>query len=196
MNINELRYGPGIRFSLRLECGECVGLTGPSGGGKTLLLRALADLDPSNGDLSLNQAKKETVEPAQWRKQVGYLSSESAWWATRVGEHFNLENNALLITMGFENQVLNWDVQRLSSGERQRLAFIRLLCQKPKVLLLDEPTANLDSENKAQLEKSVLDYLRTQKAACLWVSHDREQLKRVSKRSLHLSSGVWRESPT
>jgi ABC-type multidrug transport system ATPase subunit len=88
-----------------------------------------------------------------WRRRVGLLPAESGWWADRVGAHFITTNDArnpattptpILARLGFEPDVLDWDVQRLSSGERQRLGLARLLLNRPEVLLLDEATANLD----------------------------------------------------
>ena len=80
---------------------------------------------------------------------------------------------------------------RLSSGEKQRLAFIRLLAQNPRVLLLDEPTANLDSENRERIETLVSNYVFQQEAGCLWVSHNDTQLDRISRRRFQLANGAW-----
>jgi ABC-type iron transport system FetAB ATPase subunit len=80
--------------------------------------------------------------------------------------------------------VLSWSVARLSTGERQRLALIRLLAQGPEVLLLDEATANLDPSNSARVEAIVGAYRGTQSAAVLWVSHDPAQRRRLGGRSL------------
>jgi len=193
LHINELSYGSKLVFSIRLIAGECVGLSGPSGSGKTLLLRAIADLDTGTGEVLLNKAERESIPPPEWRKSVGYLASESSWWAPTVGEHFSLPDESLLNFMDFDASVLQWEVGRLSSGEKQRLAFIRLLAQNPKVLLLDEPTANLDSQNRDRIESIVSNYLFRQEAACLWVSHNDTQLDRISRRRFQLTNGSWKE---
>jgi putative ABC transport system ATP-binding protein len=75
-------------------------------------------------------------------------------------------------------------VTRLSTGERQRLALVRLLAQTPEALLLDEATANLDPSNGARVESVVETYRKAQGAAVLWVSHDPEQRRRIGGRSL------------
>lgn len=75
---------------------------------------------------------------------------------------------------------MDWEVSRLSSGERQRLSLARLLAGYPKVLLLDEPTANLDKANTNRVEELILTYLREQGASALWVSHDPEQRHRMA----------------
>ena len=84
----DLRTVCGGPFSFEVASGECVALSGPSGCGKTLFLRALADLDPSEGDVFLNDVNRNDIDAPQWRRQVGWLPAESAWWADEVGDHF------------------------------------------------------------------------------------------------------------
>lgn len=73
-----------------------------------------------------------------------------------------------------------------STGERQRFALLRLLENKPRVLLLDEPTAALDEKNTLAVETLLLNYLKNHQAAAIWVSHDPEQLQRVATKRLHI----------
>lgn len=172
--------------SLQLRPCELVCLSGPSGCGKTLLLRALADLDVNTGQLVLDGVEREQLPAAQWRSRVAYLPAESRWWAATVGEHFRSDQQPLLSALGFAADVSEWQVERLSSGERQRLALARVLANRPRVLLLDEPTANLDPANSAIVERLVRDYIKEQQAACLWVTHAPEQIARIATRSLQL----------
>ncbi len=174
----------GISFSLAAS--ELVCLSGPSGSGKTLLLRALADLDVSEGRVSLENTGRQRFTPVHWRRQVGFLPAESRWWAPLVGDHFPAGRQELFRQLGFGEDVASWYVERLSSGERQRLALARLLANQPAVLLLDEPTANLDPVNTKKVEHIVLSYLHTHAAACLWVTHDEEQKERIADRTLVL----------
>jgi ABC-type iron transport system FetAB ATPase subunit len=116
-----------------------------------------------------------------WRKQVGLLPAESAWWHDKVGEHFPETDIDLLSRLDLTGNTLKWEVSRLSSGERQRLALIRLLCNNPRVLLLDEPTANLDQKNIDRVEALIDHWRRQHQSAVLWVSHDPDQQQRVSQ---------------
>lgn len=177
-------------FDLKIEAGECFTLSGSSGCGKSLLFRAIADLDPHQGEMYLDNQISTEIPAPHWRQQVGLLPAESGWWGDEVGEHFHTPDLALLASLGFTPEVLQWPVERLSSGERQRLALARLLGTHPKVLLLDEPTANLDDENTRLLERVIMEYQAANNSATLWISHNLEQQQRIANRHLLISNGV------
>lgn len=165
-------------INLEIAPSQCIGLSGPSGSGKSLLLRAIADLDPHQGQMWLDGVAAEAIEVHQWRRQVGLMPAESAWWHDTVRPHFADVAEPWLAALGFGLEVLNWQIARLSSGERQRLALLRLLVLKPKVLLLDEPTANLDADSTGHVERLLNTYCVEHQAIIIWVSHDLAQLKR------------------
>ena len=73
-------------------------------------------------------------------------------------------------------------VNRLSSGERQRLALIRILINNPKILLLDEPTSSLDSINTSHVENIISSYIQGRNGAAIWISHNAAQAKRMATR--------------
>ncbi len=166
-------------IDLELAAGECLTVSGVSGSGKTRLLRAIADLDPHEGEIRLDGTAQQAYPPTRWRRRVAYLPTESFWWEPRVGDHFPQADPAILNRLGFDEACLEWEVDHLSSGERQRLALARLLANRPEVLLLDEPTANLDQENGARVEQLLLDYRAENGASLLWVTHSPEQKRRV-----------------
>jgi ABC-type iron transport system FetAB ATPase subunit len=173
--------------SLELAAGECLCITGESGSGKSQLLRAVADLDPHGGRMWLDGVDACDMAPWQWRRQAGLLPPESSWWLPRARDHFADGTPVTLEQLGLEDTVLEQPVARLSSGERQRLALLRLLANRPRVLLLDEPTANLDADNTHRVEAVIADYLKAQDAAAIWVSHDLAQVARVADRHMVLA---------
>ena len=173
-------------LDLHVAAGECVALRGPSGSGKSRLLRAIADLDPAEGSVSLGEETREAMSAPRWRRRVGLLGAESQWWHERVGEHFPAVDEERLGRLGFGPEVLQWEISRLSSGEKQRLSLARLLANEPEALLLDEPTANLDADNGARVEALVAHYREQRGAAVLWIGHDPAQLARVAQRRLHI----------
>ena len=187
--IKDLQGGHFGPISITLNARECVVITGPSGSGKSLFLRAVAELDPNQGEVWLNARSRMDYIPMHWRQQVGLLLAESHWWAQTVGEHFLSKGNPELAALGFDAHVLEWSVKRLSSGERQRLALLRLLSNQPRVLLLDEPTANLDSQNTQRVEILVNRYLNDENACVLWVTHDSDQIKRIADRTVIFANG-------
>ena len=180
--------------SFGLSTGECIAVKGPSGSGKTLLLRALADLDPNEGVVRLAGRDRTTMSGPEWRRLVGYVPAEPGWWADTVGEHFSDWAAALPLVkkLGFPDGVASWQIARLSTGERLRLALVRALIVRPKVLLLDEPTAALDPVSVQAVEALIA--ARMQRGlAVLWVTHDAEQAKRAAARCLVVDRGEVRE---
>lgn len=176
-------------ISLNVAPGQCVALSGASGSGKTLLLRSISDLEPHTGDIWCDDAQCAQTHPAQWRRRVGMLASESHWWYDDVGAHFHNSENPWFEQLGFDPQVRSWQISRLSSGERQRLALARLLQNQPEVLLLDEPTANLDEKNILRVEEILLKYQKNSQAALVWVSHDALQIRRVAAEHYRFEEG-------
>ncbi len=178
---------------LEVPAGECVVVTGPSGAGKSRLLRAVADLEPSTGLVeAFGAVRDETPAPA-WRLQVSYLAATPGWWADTVAPHLtDLAAAAPLFdALGLAADCTTWQVSRLSSGERQRLALVRNLLLEPRVLLLDEPTASLDAETEAAAEQLIRD--RLESGACaLLVTHDGAQSTRLATRAVVLDAGETR----
>lgn len=186
---------PGLGpVSLRLADGECVALRGKSGSGKTLLLRAIADLDPCTGRVCLDEVERSTVPAFIWRRRVGYLAAEPGWWADTASEHFQSWTAALPLVRALllNDDIGEKSVIHLSTGERQRLALVRALMQGPKVLLLDEPTAALDQASRDAVE-AMLTARLADGVALLWVTHDPEQARRVASRVLEIDAGQVRQ---
>ena len=149
LKVQQLRFLDWNALSFDVNSGSCLGIMGRSGSGKTLLLRAIADLDLNEGKVCINGLLRDDMPGPEWRKKVGLLTSESKWWHELVGEHFEVPALNLLRELGFADEsVLQWNVSRLSSGEKQRLALARLLSRSPEALLLDEPPPKLCHRNR------------------------------------------------
>ncbi len=194
LQINALHYQHCGPINLVVEADTCIGIHGKSGSGKSLMLRALADLDQHEGEIILDDAPCLSMPACQWRKQVALLPPDSQWWFDTVGEHFTQVDHESLQRFGFGDEVLQWQVSRLSTGEKQRLALLRILQNQPKVLLLDEPTANLDAANEKVFEQMVREYIEQHHACAVWVSHDMDQLNRVCNARYEIVKGQLQES--
>ena len=166
---------------------------GASGSGKTRLLRAIADLDPpahNDYQITLDGIDLRHFSAAEWRRHVSYVAAESQWWFDDVSRHFSIIPDAgQCRSLELDEGLLQRPVSRLSTGERQRLALLRVLVQQPQVLLLDEPTASLDPATSRATEDVIRDYCLRHQAAVLWVSHDPEQMQRVGQRCFRLEDG-------
>ena len=184
-------------LSLTIAPGELVCLTGISGCGKSLLLRAIADLDLHLGDVFFADQNANTFSPPIWRKKIGLLQPTSYWWSDVVRAHFAKPEIALPIMARLEipSAALDWRVERMSTGERQRMSIVRLLANRPAVLLLDEPTANLDPTTSLLVESLIADYKAENSSPVLWVSHDLLQVKRIADRHLTIVGKTIEEAP-
>ena len=178
-----------------LADGECIAVRGASGSGKTLLLRAIADLDPNQGAVTLDGAAREAMAAPEWRRRVVYLAAEPGWWHDTVGRHFDDWDAArdLVAATGLPEDCRWWPIDRLSTGERQRLALVRGLVLDPRVLLLDEPTSGLDDAATEAVEELVRLRLAGG-TSVLWVTHDGEQGRRLARRRLVCAGGVVSEA--
>ena len=185
--LQRLHVGP---VSLALAAGECVSIMGASGAGKSVLLRAIADLDPHQGDAWLAGSACSAMPAPQWRRQVTYVAAESGWWADTVAAHFapGVDLNALLPTLGLDASLAQAAVARCSTGERQRLALLRALQPGNRVWLLDEPTSGLDDGARTLVEQ-LLHQRLAGGAALLLVTHDAAQAQRLAHRHFDLAGG-------
>lgn len=180
---------------LGIRPGEIVCLSGQSGVGKSRLLRAIVDLEPHRGEVTLGDTASEKLPAHQWRQRVMLVPAESAWWEETVGAHFP-EDSAIPEALGLPADCMNWPVTRLSSGEKQRLALVRALARDPRALLLDEPTANLDEETTEQVEHWLQKEIQDRQIPVLWIAHAQGQIQRVAQRHFHIDDGgQLREQP-
>jgi ABC-type iron transport system FetAB ATPase subunit len=199
LSVRALRSRFGGPFSFDLHAGECIAIEGPSGAGKSVLLRMLADLDPHDGDVLLDGRAASATPPPAWRASVVYQAAEPAWWEDTAGDHFTAQDKTgageALASLGLKPEVLDTPIERLSTGERQRLALVRSLARGPRVLLLDEPTAALDPDTVARAEALLAAHLGHGMAIVL-VTHAREQARRMAGRIFYLADGKLSTDPS
>lgn len=195
---------------LEVRCGELVSLQGPTGSGKTLLLRALAGLDPLNEGQILLEGRDFSEWPApEYRRRVVYLHQDPALFPGTVEENLRApfsfaahedrlryrrgEAIELLTGLGRGAGFLDADAEDLSGGERQITALVRALLVEPTLLLMDEPTAALDPDSTGALESQLRRWIdRSPRSGVLWVTHAADQADRLGDRHLVLREGALR----
>lgn len=179
--------------SFKVAGGECLAVQGASGSGKTVLLRALADLDPVEGRVFLEGTERNALSGPEWRKRVRYAAAEPGWWGETPREHFMHSEglDKLVTSLGLKASQLDQSIAQLSTGERQRMALARAISDSPSILLLDEPTGALDAKATALAERVIKRQLKKGHAIIL-VSHDPAQVKRLASRKLTIRGGKIR----
>lgn len=215
------RYGSGstevtaVRdVSLSVNPGEIVLIMGPSGSGKTTLLSMLgALLKPTEGEIHLNgtilSALAENRLPEIRLKQFGFIFQDfnllSALTALEnvaiVAELAGSKSGearrkaaSLLTELGLGER-LHFLPEKLSGGEKQRVAFARALVNDPSLILADEPTANLDSKIGHEIMRLLRHIAKEQGRSVVIVSHD-QRIKDIADRVLWLEDGEFKEAVT
>jgi len=193
--------------NLTFQEGEFVGLVGPSGSGKTTLLNMIGTLDkPTEGDVTvLNRQVNQLSSPqaAQLRKEdMGFIfQSYNLLPVYTVFE--NVEFPLLLLNIPATErkkrvlETLEWvglsskvhsRPPQLSGGESQRVAIARAMVKRPRLVLADEPTANLDSDNSHHILRTMVNLNRDLHTAFIFATHD-EKVIGYLRRIIHLEDG-------
>ena len=166
----------------RLGPGDRVGLVGVNGAGKTTLLRLITgELDPSKGRIKRGKTVKVAVLSQDVRELDAFHGERIHQLIGRERAFFNVDKKEVSVTqlveqLGFTAAQLQTPIEDLSGGQRRRLQFLRLLFGEPNVLILDEPTNDLDTDILAAME----DLLDGWPGTLIVVSHDRYLLERVT----------------
>lgn len=169
--------------------GAPVALVGRSGSGKSSLMRAIVDLDLSDGEVLLNGVSRAETSAPLWRRRVIYIPAEPGWWGERVSDHLDgPDSREIRAALGLEHLPADQPIDRLSTGERQRLALALGLAREPEALLLDEPTAALDETSRDQVER-LLDPMIAAGLVLMMATHDPEQARRLGLQKLEITGG-------
>lgn len=183
-----------------LEAGMCLGLSGRSGQGKSTLLKGLAGLLPfASGHLTYQGQDVAQLDKPGYRKQVLYLPQAAQLQGTTVQEALDYPLSLQIYrqhtlqeispeALGLPENIYTQRLQHLSGGERQRVQLWRALRLDPTVLLLDEPTSALDKVAQEQVESLLKTWIQKLHKACIWISHDTEQLQRLESTPLRLQA--------
>lgn len=161
LRVEKLRIGALPSLSFAVADGECLAVEGPSGSGKTRILRAIADLDPNEGQLFLDGIERREMPATEWRKHVRYAAAEPGWWADTPR-------------------------QTLPTTE---FVDARAILDEPRVLLLDEPTAALDAGATAMVEELIRFQLQAGRSVLI-ASHDTQLIDRLAHVRLQLAPTV------
>ena len=197
--------------------GECVVLTGPSGGGKTTLTRLLNGLAPSyyqgtkKGDLWINDTEIASLPAWKIGQEIGsvfqdpksqFFSSELAGEVAFACENYGMAKQEIrkrtdeaIVSMGLETlRARPLDV--LSSGEKQRVAVASVYALRPHTYVCDEPTANLDSEGATRLA-GILRKLKDEGNTLIIAEHRLAWLSGIADRFVYVSEGTiqWEKTP-
>lgn len=193
---------------LNLEEGKITGIIGPSGAGKSTLLYILNGLEKAtSGKIVFNGNELRSDPDIETRRQMSMVFQKPTVFNTTVYENmaYSLKLRGipkgeirdkvheLAKLIGLEDK-LKQKAVTLSGGEAQRLALARAIIHKPKVLLLDEPTANLDPANVAMIEKLIFHAKTECKTSIVVVTHNMFQAKRLSDNVVFLLCGNVIES--
>lgn len=220
IRVDELRFAyPGSSFrlsasSVRVDEGERLAITGPSGGGKSTLLRLLTGLEePESGGIEVYGRDLRALSDGQRRafriSTIGFIAQD-----LDLLDHLRVEENILLPfyinralrlsptvreeaenlarQLGLEGKTRRLPAE-LSQGERQRVAIARALITKPKLLVADEPTGNLDGQTARQVLDLIAAFLEKSGATFLMITHDLSLLSFFGRR-LEVSAGQVREA--
>jgi putative ABC transport system ATP-binding protein len=195
--------------TFEVQSGEVLAIVGPSGSGKSSLLRLLNRLDePTSGTVNVEGIDYRQIAPRELRRKLGMVNQRPYLFPGTVeqnlqfgplqrGESLSQDSiEQLLVRVGLKGYASR-NVANLSGGEAQRVSVARTLANSPLVLLLDEPTSALDETSKLEVESTIQRIVREQGLTCILVTHDTAQASRLAQRALVVEAGrVVRQGAT
>ncbi|MGA9041201.1 MAG: ATP-binding cassette domain-containing protein [Terriglobales bacterium] len=187
--------------TFEVRTGEVLAIVGPSGSGKSSLLRLLNRLDePTSGTVFVKGVDYRQIAPRELRRKLGMVTQRPYLFPGTVEQNVRFGPMQRGVDMARESvdEILTQvglkdyagrDVAKLSGGEAQRVSLARTLANSPAVLLLDEPTSALDEVSKLEIELLIQKIVRAEKLTCVLVTHDKAQALRLAQRAMLLELG-------
>lgn len=191
-------------LNLSLAEGECVAIQGSSGCGKSTLLHILSTLlKPDDGKVffqNLDIYSLSDSEKLRIRRYFFGIIFQMHYLFKGFSTLENIELASVLSSRELDMSILkklgiyeliSKKITKLSGGQQQRVSIARVLCKKPKLIFADEATGNLDNENALNVMSILKDYVRENKAAMLFVTHD-NKLASLCDKIYHLNKdGIY-----
>ena len=197
-------------ISFDVDYKETISVVGESGSGKTSLIMLIGGLEKvSSGniffrDSDLSKMNEDEISEIR-RKNIGivfqsfylipnYTALENVCLSLEINKFDNptVKAKEILDRFGLSNRFNNFPSQ-LSGGEQQRVAIARSVAMKPEIILADEPTGNLDSENTHKISNLLFNYIEDENASLIMVTHD-NNLANLTKRKITIKDGVISEN--
>lgn len=176
--------------SIEVAAGELVCLVGPNGSGKTSLLHALAGIGGRPGEVLLDGADPRRAGPAQRMKLMTFLpAAREAAWPLLARDAIRLGGGDVVRPELELDSLLDRRLDTLSTGERGRVMLARALAPRPKLLLLDEPVANLDPLWRIRVMELIRAETRADDRAAIVAIHDLDAAARYADRILVMNGG-------
>jgi ABC-type iron transport system FetAB ATPase subunit len=185
------------QVDIAVAAGRVTALVGDSGAGKTSLLRCIVGLDTiSSGKVTFDGSDTRSLDPRELRQRIALVAQTPTMLPgdVRANLLYALPDAdgtvaaEAIAAVGLDRTLLDRDAQQLSGGERARVAIARALARRPRVLLLDEPTASLHAEAAGEIER-LMTRLAADGIAIVVVTHDAAQAGRVADDEIRLDSG-------
>lgn len=192
-------------FSYQFSTGQVYSIVGPSGAGKSSLLRLFNRLDDfSSGELLYRSEEIRSLDPCRLRRKLGMLFQTPCLFPGTVRDNLLAADEGLsdgqarhfLGEAETDPAMIDFRVDNLSAGEKQRVALARLMATRPEVILLDEPTSALDPTHTVAIERMILRTVGDNGLTAIVVTHDPAQALRLGGETLLMVAGRLVESGT